>query len=96
MPRPRPRPSRSIPRADRAGSARGSRSPYRPVAETSGYKSAYAFPMRLRDQHVGSLNIFRSKEGAVSSEDLLVLVGRRGLQLEEPSVGCAIMRVATT
>jgi GAF domain-containing protein len=40
-------------------------------AVRSGYKSAYAFPMRLREQHVGSLNIFRSKEGPVSSEDLL-------------------------
>jgi GAF domain-containing protein len=40
-------------------------------AVRSGYKSAYAFPMRLREQHVGSLNIFRSKEGSVSSEDLL-------------------------
>jgi len=40
-------------------------------AVRSGYKSAYAFPMRLREQHVGSLNIFRSKEGPASSEDLL-------------------------
>ena len=40
-------------------------------AVRSGYKSAYAFPMRLREQHVGSLNIFRSEEGSVSSEDLL-------------------------
>jgi GAF domain-containing protein len=40
-------------------------------AVRSGYRSAYAFPMRLREQHVGSLNIFRSKDGPVSSEDLL-------------------------
>ena len=40
-------------------------------AVRSGYKSVYAFPMRLREQHVGSLNIFRNKEGSVSSEDLL-------------------------
>ena len=42
-----------------------------PQAVRSGYKSAYAFPMRLREQHVGSLNIFRSKDGSMSSEDLL-------------------------
>jgi GAF domain-containing protein len=40
-------------------------------AVRSGYKSAYAFPMRLREQHVGSLNIFRSEEGSVPSENLL-------------------------
>ena len=40
-------------------------------AVRSGYKSAYAFPMRLREQHVGSLNIFRSEDGSMSSEDLL-------------------------
>ena len=37
----------------------------------SGYKSAYAFPMRLRDQHVGSLNIFRTTSGSMPTEDLL-------------------------
>jgi GAF domain-containing protein len=40
-------------------------------AVRSGYKSAYAFPMRLREQHVGSLNIFRTKDGSMPSEDLL-------------------------
>jgi GAF domain-containing protein len=40
-------------------------------AVRSGFKSAYAFPMRLREQHIGSLNIFRSKDGSMPSEDLL-------------------------
>jgi GAF domain-containing protein len=40
-------------------------------AVRAGYKSAYAFPMRLREQHVGSLNIFRSMHGSMTSEDLL-------------------------
>ena len=40
-------------------------------AVDAGYKSAYAFAMRLREQHIGSLNIFRHKGGSMSSEDLL-------------------------
>jgi GAF domain-containing protein len=40
-------------------------------AVRAGYKSAYAFPMRLREQHIGSLNIFRKQDRAMPSEDLL-------------------------
>ncbi len=40
-------------------------------AVRAGYKSTYAFPMRVREQHVGSLNIFRSMHGSMTSEDLL-------------------------
>jgi GAF domain-containing protein len=41
------------------------------LAIRAGYRSAYAFPMRLRDEHIGSLNIFRNQDGPMSSEDLL-------------------------
>jgi len=40
-------------------------------AVRAGYKSAYAFQMRLREEHIGSLNIFRSEDGSMTSEDLL-------------------------
>jgi GAF domain-containing protein len=40
-------------------------------AVNAGYTSAYAFAMRLREQHIGSLNIFRTDEGSMSSEDLI-------------------------
>jgi GAF domain-containing protein len=40
------------------------------LAIRAGYRSAYAFPMRLRDEHIGSLNIFREDDGPMSSEDL--------------------------
>jgi GAF domain-containing protein len=35
-----------------------------------GYKAAYAFPIRLREHQVGSLSMFRSKDGSMSLEDL--------------------------
>jgi GAF domain-containing protein len=41
------------------------------AAEDSGFASVHAVPMRLRDTVLGSLNLFREHEGALSPDDAL-------------------------
>jgi GAF domain-containing protein len=41
---------------------------FAPVAVASGYQAAFAFPMRLRGEQIGALNLFRTHPGAVDPE----------------------------
>jgi transcriptional regulator with GAF, ATPase, and Fis domain len=43
---------------------------FAPAVEALGYSSAQAVPMRLRDEVIGALNIFRTAEGALDARDL--------------------------
>ena len=43
---------------------------FAPAVEALGYSSAQAVPMRLRDEVIGALNIFRTREGALGERDL--------------------------
>jgi len=45
---------------------------FAPEAVTVGFTSAYALPMRLRDQVIGSLNLLRAKPGGLDDDDLLI------------------------
>jgi transcriptional regulator with GAF, ATPase, and Fis domain len=45
---------------------------FAPEAMTAGFTSAYALPMRLRDQVIGSLNLLRTQAGALDGDDLLI------------------------
>ena len=53
---------------DLAASSRWSH--FTPVALASGYRAAFAFPMRLRGAQIGALNLFRSEPGSVEAETL--------------------------
>lgn len=41
---------------------------FAPVAVTAGYRAVFAFPMRLRDQVIGALNLLRLEPGGVEAE----------------------------
>src|SRR4051794_11855425 len=43
---------------------------FAPLAEEQGYRSVHALPMRLRDDIVGTLNIFRTGTGQLSDADV--------------------------
>ncbi len=43
---------------------------FAPVAIAAGFASAYALPMRLRDQTIGSLNLLRTFPGPLNADDL--------------------------
>lgn len=45
---------------------------FAPEAIAAGFNSAYALPMRLRDQVIGSLNLLRADPGELESDDLLI------------------------
>ncbi len=41
-----------------------------PIATSAGFRSAHAFPMRLRGQVLGALNLFRTTTGGLSEADV--------------------------
>lgn len=43
---------------------------FAPVAAAAGFRAAHAFPLRLRGQVLGALNLFRTEPGALTSENL--------------------------
>ena len=43
---------------------------FQPAAERAGYSTVQALPMRLRDQVIGSMNIYRVKPGRLSDTDI--------------------------
>ena len=43
---------------------------FAPAAVTGGYRAAFAFPMRLRQQTVGALSLFRAEPGRPGAEDV--------------------------
>lgn len=45
---------------------------FTPEAIAAGFSSAYALPMRLRDQVIGSLNLLRAEPGVLDGDELLV------------------------
>lgn len=45
---------------------------FAPMAVTGGYRAAFAFPMRLREQTIGTLNLFRAEPGGVAPDDVRV------------------------
>ena len=42
---------------------------FAPIAVEAGYQSVHAFPMRLRTEVVGALNLFSESTGSISDED---------------------------
>lgn len=43
-----------------------------PRALEEGFRSVYAFPLRLRDQRIGALNVFRKETGQFAQDDVAV------------------------
>ncbi|MEO7236304.1 MAG: GAF and ANTAR domain-containing protein [Lapillicoccus sp.] len=43
---------------------------FQPAAERAGYSTVHALPMRLRDQVIGSMNVYRVKPGRLSETDI--------------------------
>lgn len=43
---------------------------FQPAAERAGYSTVHALPMRLRDQVIGSMNVYRAKPGRLSDTDI--------------------------
>lgn len=51
--------------------ARSSRWPrFTPAALECGYRAAFAFPMRLRNEVIGALNLFKAQPGLVDQTDI--------------------------
>ncbi|MCR8671766.1 GAF and ANTAR domain-containing protein [Agrococcus sp. HG114] len=51
------------------GATGGSWRRFREAARVQGYASAYAIPMRLRSETIGSIGLFREQEGELSGAD---------------------------
>jgi GAF domain-containing protein len=43
---------------------------FTPYAVGAGYRSVYAIPLRLRDNIIGALNLFRAEPGPLATEDI--------------------------
>ncbi|MDQ1672409.1 MAG: hypothetical protein QOC98_971 [Frankiaceae bacterium] len=52
--------------------ARGRWPRFAPMAEEAGFRSVQALPMRVRNEVIGTLNVFRSQPGRMSAADLRV------------------------
>jgi len=48
---------------------------FAPAATRAGFRSVEAFPMRLREQTIGTLNLFRAQPGRISAPDLQLAQG---------------------
>jgi GAF domain-containing protein len=48
---------------------------FAPRALAHGFRSVHCLPMRLRGRTIGALNLFRTHEGTLSAEDVLVAQG---------------------
>lgn len=48
---------------------------FAPAATRAGFRSVEAFPMRVREQTIGTLNLFRSEPGRISAPDLPLAQG---------------------
>lgn len=48
---------------------------FAPAATQAGFRSVEAFPMRVREQTIGTLNLFRSQPGRISPPDLPLAQG---------------------
>jgi transcriptional regulator with GAF, ATPase, and Fis domain len=48
---------------------------FAPLAVSAGFRSVHAFPMRLRRQVLGALNLFGGEAGGLSVEDVTVVQG---------------------
>lgn len=48
---------------------------FTPAALQGGYRAAFAFPMRLREQTIGALNLFRVQPGGVDVDDVRAAQG---------------------
>lgn len=46
---------------------------FAPRALASGFRSVHAFPLRLRQQVIGALNLFGSREGSLDRDDIAVI-----------------------
>jgi transcriptional regulator with GAF, ATPase, and Fis domain len=46
---------------------------FAPTAVAAGYRSVHAFPMRLRDDVIGALNLFGDQPGEMTGEDARIL-----------------------
>jgi GAF domain-containing protein len=46
---------------------------FAPLATAAGYRSVHAFPLRLRQQVIGALNLFGTNTGEMSQEDAAVV-----------------------
>ena len=63
---------RPVVNEDLAGA--GNRWPrFAPAAEAAGFHSVHAFPMRLRDDTIGALNLFSSADVAFANDDVRVV-----------------------
>ncbi len=46
---------------------------FAPAAEAAGFHSVHAFPMRLRDETIGALNLFSSADVAFANDDVRIV-----------------------
>ena len=48
---------------------------FTPIAVELGFRSVHCLPMRLRGRTIGTLNLFRTEQGPLTSEDVVVAQG---------------------